>query len=39
LLLAKAGRRAEAKQVGAQLRSIGYRNSDFWRALARQGSA
>jgi len=39
LLLAKAGKRAEAKQVAGQLRSIGYRNSDYWRAMARQGSA
>jgi tetratricopeptide (TPR) repeat protein len=39
LLLAKAGRRDDAKQVGAQLRSIGYRNADFWRAMARHRSA
>ena len=39
LLLAKARQRTEARQVADQLRSIGYRNSDFWRALARQGSA
>jgi tetratricopeptide (TPR) repeat protein len=38
LLLAKSGKRDDAKQVGAQLRSIGYRNADFWRAMARYRS-
>ena len=39
LLLAKAGQPAEARKVASQLRAIGYRNSYFWRALARPGSA